>query len=315
MVTHNRKELPKLDVLATPIGHLGDLSDRAKQVLTDADIIYCEDTRRTRVLLEVLGLKKTLIRCDEEVETQLVEKIRFQLVEEQKRCVLVSDAGAPSLADPGSRLIRLLLEQGVSCSPIPGPSALTALVSVAGLKSKNILFKGFYPRQEKQQEKIFEEWLRSDSTAFVFFESPERIVKSLKKMTALLESHSESKYKHQLIQTWFVVGKEMTKLHEQFFCGDLFLVEQKVSEWIKKEGALGEWCFVMECEVVDSMLKPEGHVYHSVESVGHGVSWEEVLKLLLKHQAPLSQAVKDISQLFGVPKNVVYESGLRFKKD
>ena len=189
-------------VLATPIGNLEDISLRAKRVLSDCDLIACEDTRVTQKLLSLLELKKkTLISYHDKTEQKkaapLLEKIKL----ENLQLVLVSDAGTPLISDPGYHLIRLAHEEKIPVIPIPGPSALTSLVSCSGLPSTKLFFTGFLPKKENQKRDELKSWPNLKASV-VFFESALRLVKTLE---MLLEEHPSSEV---------CLGKELTKRHE-----------------------------------------------------------------------------------------------------
>lgn len=197
----------KLYVVATPIGNLKDLTLRALEVLKEVNFIACEDTRRTLILLNHYEIKdKKLISYYEPKESVQVPKVLKLL--EKEDVALVSDAGMPSISDPGYRLIRACVEKGIPVEVIPGPSAvLTALVG-SGLPTDRFAFLGFLPR--KGLEKFFEEVKAYTDTTLIAFESPNRLIKSLQAMEKVYGEEVQ-----------VCVARELTKVHEEYIRGKL----------------------------------------------------------------------------------------------
>jgi len=197
----------KLYVVATPIGNLKDITLRALEVLREVNFIACEDTRRTLILLNHYNIKdKKLISYYEPKESAQVPKVLKLL--EKEDVALVSDAGMPSISDPGYRLIKACVEKGIPVEVIPGPSAvLTALVG-SGLPTDRFAFLGFLPR--KGLEKFFEEVKTYADTTLIAFESPNRLVKSLQDMEKVYGGEVQ-----------VCVARELTKVHEEYIRGKL----------------------------------------------------------------------------------------------
>jgi 16S rRNA (cytidine1402-2'-O)-methyltransferase len=196
-----------LYVVATPIGNLEDLSPRALRLLGDVDLIAAEDTRRTRALLTRHGLRRPLTSYYDAVERERAPALAQQL-RNGARVALVSDAGTPGLSDPGYHLVRAALDAGVSVVPVPGPSAVTALLSVAGLPCERFAFEGFLPSRAAARRRRLEA-LRDDRRALVFLESGRRLAAFLAAATDALGDREA------------VVGRELTKLHEEILRGRL----------------------------------------------------------------------------------------------
>ncbi|MEC9410520.1 MAG: 16S rRNA (cytidine(1402)-2'-O)-methyltransferase, partial [Pseudomonadota bacterium] len=145
MISHPTKaQSGVLYVVATPIGNLADLSERAVSVLTDVDVVACEDTRHTQKLLQHLGLRKVMMSVHDHNERDRISQIAQHLTD-GRSMALVSDAGTPLISDPGYPLVQALREQGFSVTPVPGPSALITALSAAGLPTDRFLFEGFLP--------------------------------------------------------------------------------------------------------------------------------------------------------------------------
>ena len=173
-----------LFVVATPLGNLDDLTFRSVKCLKEVDLIACEDTRRTSKLLNHLGIKKPLISCFEHNEVARIDELLGK-IETGSDIALVSDAGTPTISDPGFALVRAAHQRGLKVSPIPGPSAVIAALSASGLPTDEFLFAGFPPRTASARRTRFEELKRAMGT-LVFYESPHRVVESLRDMIAVL---------------------------------------------------------------------------------------------------------------------------------
>lgn len=205
----------KLYVIATPIGNLKDITLRALEVLKEVSFIACEDTRRTSILLNHFRIEgKKLLSYYEPKESVQVPKIIKLL--EREEVALITDAGTPSISDPGYKLIKACIEKGIQVEVIPGPSAvLTALVG-SGLPTDRFLFVGFLPR--KALVGFFEDIKKCENTTIIAFESPNRILKSLEVMKEV--------YTDDLS---VCVARELTKTHEEFIRGTLSEVYNELS--------------------------------------------------------------------------------------
>lgn len=198
----------RIEVVATPIGNLGDLSERARASLAGADVIAAEDTRRTLVLLQAVGVAKPLVSLHVHNESarvpELLERVRGGAV-----LVLVSDAGTPLLSDPGYELVRRASEAGIAVTAVPGPSAITTALAVAGLPTERFAFEGFLPARERERRTRLQA-LAGETRTLVLFEAPHRIAESLED---LAHAFGESRRA--------AVTRELTKLHETVYRGTL----------------------------------------------------------------------------------------------
>jgi 16S rRNA (cytidine1402-2'-O)-methyltransferase len=294
-----------LQVVATPIGNLQDVSSRVRQSLTDADIILAEDTRRTLQLLQALQISgRKIERLDIHEEYRSVSYWVGELAA-GKRLALVSDAGTPGVSDPGALLVQEALERGIRVEPIPGPSAVSAFVSISGFAGETAFgFLGFFPRAERERLALWRELLSSRGACRVwfFFESPERIESSL----VWLSEHTEG----QVFQVRAV--KELTKLHEKVFAGDLTEVLECVRSELQAEGARGEWCFAIRIKTIDEKkLVPTAE---TEEFSRTGPEWHEVLQAFSEVGAKDSDAAKWISKLWKVDRKTVYDRILQAKR-
>lgn len=198
-------DLGVLYIVATPIGNLKDITLRALEVLKEVDVISCEDTRHTLKLLSHYEIKKHLVSVHARNEKVSCNKV-LALLQEGKSVAYVSDAGTPSISDPGSILVNEARQKGIKIVPIPGCSALATLLSVSGVFDKSILFEGFLsPKPGRRKKRLME--LMECGSAVVLYESPYRIVKLLKDIAEIDETRS------------IVVGKELTKVHENVMLG------------------------------------------------------------------------------------------------
>lgn len=213
-----------LYIIGTPIGNLGDISVRAEKILKTADLVACEDTRRTLKLLNYLGIQVTMLSCRSQNEQFAAEKV-IAALNDGKTVAYASDAGTPGLSDPGAILTRLAAEAGHLVIPIPGPSAFAALVSVAGGLDKTVVFDGFLsPKSGRRRARLKE--LLALETGFVLYESPFRILKLL---ADLAEFDGER---------YICLGREMTKIHEEYLRGS---VAEVYAEFMGKNEQIGEF--------------------------------------------------------------------------
>lgn len=166
-----------LYIVATPIGNLGDVTQRALEVLRSVDVIACEDTRHTRKLLFHYEITKPLVSYYEHNKISKGQYL-LQLLHNDKNVALVSDSGTPGISDPGFHIVRLALENGIKVIPLPGPSAITAALSVSGIPADRFIFQGFLPQKNGARKKLLQK-LRSYKKAIVLYESPYRIQKLL----------------------------------------------------------------------------------------------------------------------------------------
>lgn len=196
-----------LTVVATPIGHLDDLSPRARAAFETADLVACEDTRRTGRLLAHLGLKKPLVSLHEHNERQRLPRL-LDALEEGQKIALASDAGTPLVSDPGYLLVREALARGIRVEPIPGPSALLAALVASGLPPHPFTFAGFPPPKRGKRRTFYRRFAELGHTLLVY-ESPHRLLRSLEDALEELGDRPAA------------LARELTKLHEEVLRGSL----------------------------------------------------------------------------------------------
>lgn len=291
MIDLKRQDFPPgLWIVATPIGNLADLAPRGLEALRRASVIYCEDTRRTSELLAALGVRVSVKRLDAHASPALIGQIIRGLMSDSGSAIAyVSDAGAPGISDPGSALVREARSQGIRVTPFPGASAVTLLMQAAGFEDGPWAFLGFFPRKQGDQTELLEECDRqAHIRTFVWFESPKRILETLQQLASRWPQASAC------------VGKEMTKIHEHFFCGLITQVVDDVQEQIRSQGEKGEWCIGLQLPPVKSSSSDEAM------SVSH-----VVLECLIEAGVPASDAARRVSQRFGIPRKTVYALALK----
>ena len=206
-----------LTVIPTPIGNLEDITLRALRHLREADLIACEDTRRTGRLLAHYDMKKDLLAYHEHNEERLAPELAKRAKTEI--VALVTDAGTPLVSDPGYRLVRACIEAGVEIEALPGPSALTTALVASGLPADTVVFTGFPPRKGSERKDLLER-VATESSTFVLFESPHRLGKTLRDL---------------LSGTPVAVCRELTKLYEEVFRGTAEEATRHFSEGVKGE--------------------------------------------------------------------------------
>lgn len=301
-----RQEFPgHLAVVSTPIGNVQDLSPRARHALESAEVILCEDTRKTLELLKRWGLERAegqpwdLQRLDQHASAESLTHWVKKL-EQGHTLALVSDAGTPGVSDPGAALTREVWLSGGRVVPIPGASAVTALVSVAGFLGSRFTFHGFLPREDSERDDALararELGRVSERLLFdVWFESPERLPKALKALSAAGASRD-----------WLVVGKELTKTHEALWVGFLPETVKRLEADLSEdpEKGRGEWIVGVAWAATAPVSASDAGADESLESLND--SAQKALECLLEAGVSAPEASKKVSQKFGVPRQIVY---------
>ncbi|MEA2098058.1 MAG: 16S rRNA (cytidine(1402)-2'-O)-methyltransferase [Patescibacteria group bacterium] len=198
--------MPSLYIIATPIGNLEDITLRALRILKEVDLILCEDTRKTKRLLNKYEISTPSISYHQHSRLNKVNKI-INLLEHNKNLALVSDAGTPGISDPGNKLIEHLVKNNINVKiiPIPGPSAVISALSISGFPTDNFIFLGFVPHKKGRQ--TFFENLAEEKRTVSFYESPHRIIKTLESL------------KEYIPKKEIVVCRELTKIYETIYRG------------------------------------------------------------------------------------------------
>lgn len=220
-----------LILVATPIGNMGDLSPRAVEVLRTADIICCEDSRRTGRLLQLAGVERRtpLLVINDHTEVSRIGEI-VSRVARGERVAVVTDAGTPGVSDPGERLVRAVAAEGLAVEVVPGPSAAIAALVASGLPTGRFVFEGFLPRKGAGRSERFAELARERRTIIVY-EAPHRLARTLSDLASALGAERR-----------VAVARELTKLHEEVWRGGL----RDAAEWATAAEPRGELVLVIE---------------------------------------------------------------------
>jgi 16S rRNA (cytidine1402-2'-O)-methyltransferase len=268
----------KLVLVATPIGNLGDLSPRAVEALKAADVIACEDTRRTGKLLSASGIKNRLISVHEHNERAQTPYV-LELVSAGQTVALVSDAGTPAISDPGARLVAAAVEAGLDVTIVPGPSAVVSALAISGLPTDRFVFEGFLPRKGAERTQRLTA-IAGEERTVVLYESPNRVGATLVDLAGACGEDRR-----------VAVVRELTKLYEEVWRGPL----GEAAAHLGPAEARGEHVLVIE----GRPPRPAG---------------EDDVRAALQERlaAGLSkkEAATDVAELLGVPKRRAYELAL-----
>lgn len=280
-----RADYGKLYLVGTPIGNLEDMTFRAVRTLREADIIAAEDTRQTRKLLTHFEISpgKLLSYHEHNKAASGPELIRY--IMEGKSLALVSDAGLPAISDPGSDLVRLALNAGISVIPIPGANAALSALIVSGLPTERFMFLGFLPRDPKQREKLLTS-LEDEESTMLMYESPHRLNKTLQ---SLLEVFGDRN---------IVLARELTKRYEEMARGSL----KACLGWLEEHPPLGEYCLVVEGANPDRVKEKREAWWKNLKIEEHVALYEQEEGLTRK------DAMKKTAADRGVSKRDIYNS-------
>ena len=272
-----------LYVVATPIGNMGDISARAREILAGVSAVAAEDTRHSALLLRELGLERPLVSLHEHNEraraVELVGRLRAG-----ESIALVSDAGTPLISDPGYLLLQAALEAGITVSPVPGPSAAIAALSASGLPCDRFCFEGFLPARAIARRRRLAE-LAADARTLVIYEAPHRIAACLADLAAACGPARRA-----------CVARELTKHFETFYRGSLGELAERAKT--DENMARGE-----------SVVLVEG----AAEQAGDSARLDEMLQILLGFLPP-SAAAAAVAKLTGTRRNDAYERALRLAR-
>jgi len=272
-----------LYLVATPIGNLEDLTRRAERILREADLVAAEDTRHTRHLLSSLGLSKPLFSHHEHNEAKSAAALLAEL-EQGKSVALVSDAGTPGLSDPGLRLVRLAQAAGIPVVPVPGPSALAAALSAAGIPGEEFSFLGFLPAKKSARRKKLLA-LKNRPERLVLFEAPHRLAESLLDLAEVLGDREAT------------LLRELTKLHEEVRRSSL----RELCQQAKARSLKGEITLVIAGAPATADQDRAG-----LE--------EELRDRLSAGGISLKQLAEEVAERRGLSRNEVYRLALRLRQ-
>ena len=276
-----------LYVVATPIGNLSDITERAIETLKKADYILCEDTRNSIKLLNHFNIKNRLVAYHKFNEQEKTNSIIKDL-KEGKNIALISDAGTPCINDPGEVIVRKAREEKIPVFGIGGISAMVTALSISGLDTTSFTYCGFFPREKKEQDQVIEEITDSKVKTFIFYESPKRIIKTVELLAKKIPNLKIS------------ISKELTKLHEKNFYGDI----TKVLEELKKDDKTtsGEYTFIIEKKDIVKKEKQK----MSIEA--------KLIDLNIKNNITVKEAVDKLNkESKDLSKKDIYNASLNLK--
>ena len=269
-----------LYVVSTPIGNLADMTPRAVTILDQVDIIACEDTRSSKTLLNRFDIKTKCLSYHEHSDERATDVI-MEKIQKGENIALISDAGTPLISDPGFKLVSKARALGVSIIPIPGSCAAISALSVSGLNTDAFLFKGFLPRKTEDRKNTLEQ-IRGYQHTIIFYESPHRVLESIKDMKLILGNKRK-----------IFMAREMTKLFETYFSGTI----GELIEFIEKDpsNTKGEIVLIVEKCVEDATKLKKDH--------------RRILKLLLSEMSS-SKAASIAAKITGENKKLLYNEAI-----
>jgi 16S rRNA (cytidine1402-2'-O)-methyltransferase len=273
-----------LYVVATPIGNLEDITYRAVRILREAGLIACEDTRHTRKLLDHYGIEGKLVSYHEHNEAERSREL-IERLHEGLSVAQVSDAGMPGISDPGYRVIKSAIEQGIAVVPVPGPSALIVALAASGLPTDAFEFRGFLPAKSGQRRTELES-IRPREHTMIFYEAPHRIHESIDDIVAVLGPERP-----------IVIARELTKVHEEFLRGTV----REVAENIRDRELKGEITILIGKAVASERS----------EALDLGARLQEIMR---QQNLDEKAALKVLAKERGVSKSEVYREVQRGSK-
>lgn len=281
-----------LYLVATPIGNLRDITVRACEILASADLVLCEDTRITSLLLSYHDIKANLLSYHEHNMESRHPQIMERLAAGET-VALVSDAGTPLLSDPGNRLVKLALEAGITVRVIPGASAALTGILASGLDTERFTFEGFLPARGKERRERLAE-ITAEKRTMILYEAPHRLKRTLSDLK------DEEGFRDRRVS----IGRELTKEYEEY----LYFTLQEAVNYYKEMTPRGEFVLVLEGKAeFDARRQPAEITRLEQESL------DELIRERLAQGLRLRQISKEISELTGMAANDIYERGLQLK--
>ena len=272
-----------LYIVATPIGNLADISQRALSILAEVDMIACEDTRHTQKLLSAYSIKNQTLSLHDHNERQRQEQIA-EYLKQGKNIALVSDAGTPLISDPGFHLVRFCRQQQLNVVPVPGACAAIAALSVAGLPTDRFAFEGFLPSKSNARQKVLAD-IAEEPRTMVFYDAPRRAIDTIEDIVSVLGG-----------ERYVVIARELTKTFETVHSDSA----QNLLTWLQQDAnqLKGEMVLIIEGKKLDQQAISPQII--------------STLKLLLA-ELPPKKACAIAAQIYDVKKNTLYEHALAIK--
>ena len=275
-----------LYIVATPIGNMGDMTERAQKTLMEVDVIAVEDTRRSGQLLRNFEISTPMIAVHEHNERQICDSL-LDRIDKGESIALISDAGTPLLSDPGYFLVNQARERGVNVVPIPGVSAVITALSVAGLPTDRFVFEGFLPAKSSGRQQRLEN-VKDDVRTLIFYEAPHRIVEMLKDCQLVFGGNRK-----------VVIARELTKTFETVH-GDTL---DALIPWVEADDNQKKGEFVVLVQGAEAR-----------EDTGVDAESERILLILLK-DLPVKQAAALAASITGLKKNALYQYAIKLKAE
>lgn len=273
----------KLYVVSTPLGNLEDITIRALNVLREVDIIACEDTRHSGKLLSHYGIETPVTSYFEQNE-ETKSKTLLSLINEGKNIAVISDAGTPSISDPGYRIVDLCIENEIDVVSIPGPSSVISALTSSGLPTDKFFFTGFLPRSKGKLTELMSKISEYPAT-IILFDSPKRVVRNLGYILEILGNRKAA------------ICREMTKLHEEIIRGNISDIIKILRD---RESVRGEITIIIEGKrdvTNNKSINNSKEIYNRLQS-------------LKKLNLSMKDSVKVVNEEFDVPKNSIYDTAL-----
>lgn len=278
-------KIGKLIMCPTPLGNLGDMTDRAREAFARCDVVCCEDTRVTGKLLSIFGIEKRLERLDEACVAQKAPQVIDRVLAGEV-IAYASDAGMPGVSDPGQRLVDVAHDAGAPVEVLPGPTAVATAYVLSGFTAQSFYFGAFFPRKSGDRARLLEQVAALDAV-LVFYESPQRLLSALE---AIRES---------LPYRRVAVCRELTKVHEEVVRGSLDEVVELFSERSANEGIKGEIVIVIDA--------PNENEYEADEQQRKSDAASRAQELLQQNACSKKDMVRMLREEFGLSRNVAYE--------
>ena len=268
----------KLYLVGTPIGNLEDITLRAIRILQSVDLIAAEDTRRTGKLLQHLSISTPQISYNEHNHHSRIQELINRL-QQGASLALVTDAGMPSISDPGVELVQAAIAHQITVIPIPGPTAVISALAASGLPTDRFIFEGFLPlKQSDRQARL--ELLRSETKTIVLYEAPHRILKTLKDLLAVVGDRRE-----------IVLARELTKIHEEFWRGN---IGEAIDLYTNERQPKGEYTLVIKGAAETSLITSQAEL-------------KQELHQLLAQGMTRSQASRQLAKLTSLSRREIYQ--------
>ena len=277
-------ELGKLYLVGTPIGNLEDITLRAIRILKEVDLIAAEDTRRTGKLLQHLQIDTPQISYHEHSHNSRIQEL-LERLQQGTDIALVTDAGMPSISDPGVKLVEAAIAIGVTVIPIPGGTAVVSALAASGMSTARFVFEGFLPQKEKERFARLE-LLRNETRTLVLYEAPHRLVRTLTDLaTAIGKKRS------------IVLARELTKIHEEFWRGN---ISEAIALYAQRQPK-GEYTLVLEGAAQTNLITSQAEI-------------KQELQQLLNQGMTRSQASRQLAKLTSLSRREIYQLELDSKE-